>query len=62
MKKYSDINSTNYQKIDVLIENETADLNQAKENLDSAKAELKHSAEIFSVAEKVMGSTFSLYN
>ena len=58
LKKYPDINSTNYQKIDVLIENETANLNQAQKNLDSAKAELKHSAEIFSVAEKVMGGTY----
>ena len=58
LKKYPSINSFNYKNVDILISNETENLKKAEENLDAERKKLKESADIFSVAEKVMGGTY----
>ena len=58
MKKYPNINESNYHNVDILINNETDNLNQAEKNLETEKEKLKESAEFFSMAEKVFGGTY----
>lgn len=58
LKKYANINHSNYKNVDILINTETENLKTAERNLDEERRKLKESAEIFSVAEKVMGGTY----
>ncbi|MCM1508102.1 MAG: plasmid recombination protein [Ruminococcus flavefaciens] len=58
LKKYPNINNFNYHNVDILINNETENVRQAEENLQSAREKLKQSADIFSIAEKVFGGTY----
>lgn len=58
LKKYANINHSNYKNVDILINTETENLKNAERNLDEERRKLKESAEIFSVAEKVMGGTY----
>lgn len=58
LKKYPNINNSNYKNIEKLIINETENIRQAEENLEAEKEKLRQSADIFSVAEKVFGGTY----
>lgn len=58
LKKYSNINSENYHNIEMLINTEKENLKDAEKKLDDEKEKLKESAELFSMAEKVMGGTY----
>lgn len=58
VKKYSNINSSNYKNIETLINTEKENLIEAEKNLADEKENLKKSAEIFSLAEKVVGGTY----
>ena len=58
LKKYPNINSSNYRNVDILINNETENVRQVEENLKSAQEQLRQSADIFSMAEKVFGGTY----
>ena len=58
LKKYPNINISNYKNVDKLISNEIENVRQAEENLEIEKEKLKKSADIFSMAEKVFGGTY----
>ncbi|MDE5862303.1 MAG: hypothetical protein K2H28_08945 [Ruminococcus sp.] len=58
LKKYPNINSSNYRNVDILIKNETENVRQAEENLKSVQEKLRQSADIFSMAKKVFGGTY----
>ena len=58
MKKYPNINISNYKNVDKLISNEIENVRQAEKNLEIEKEKLKKSADIFSMAEKVFGGTY----
>lgn len=58
LKKYPNINSFNYHNVNILINNETENLRQTEKNLETEKENLKQTAEIFSMAEKVFGGTY----
>ncbi len=58
LKKYPNINISNYKNVDKLISKEIENVRQAEENLEIEKEKLKKSADIFSMAEKVFGGTY----
>lgn len=58
LKKYPNINSFNYHNVDILINNETENIRKYEKNLALEKEKLRHSADIFSMAEKVFGGTY----
>ena len=58
LKKYPNINISNYKNVDKLISNEIENVRQAEKNLEIEKEKLKKSADIFSMAEKVFGVTY----
>lgn len=58
LKKYPNINISNYKNVDKLISNEIENVRQAEKNLEIEKEKLKKSADIFSMAEKVFGGTY----
>ena len=58
LKKYPNINSSNYHNVDILINNETENARQAEKNLETEKENLKQISEIFSMAEKIFGGTY----
>lgn len=58
LKKYPNINISNYKNVDKLISSEIENVRQAEENLETEREKLKKSADIFSMAEKVFGGTY----
>lgn len=58
LKKYPNINSFNYHNVEILINNEIENIRKYEKNLALEKEKLRHSADIFSMAEKVFGGTY----